>query len=150
MKKVITIKVNLRYEERIYSQFRKEYVTFETYDDVILCHTSSFLYDDDLDVCSNHSVEEFCSDLVRKIAECDSCRLTSFLFLTEEKYKSAKLMCANKFLSFLANSVSIILNRIFKENLLVYETEDFSERCYYDKYDKYYIDISTPISVTIK
>lgn len=147
MKKVITIKINLRYEEKIYSQFRKDYVTSETYDDVVLGHTASFVYDDDMDFRCSHSVDEFCSDLARKIVECYSCRLTSFLIMTEEKYKSAKLMCASKFLCFLENSVSIILNRIFKEDLLMYETEYFSERCYYDKY---YIDISTPISVTIK
>lgn len=147
MKKVITIKVNLCYEERIYSPFRKDYVISKTYDDVVLGHTASFVYDDDLELRSNHVVNEFCSDLARKIVECDFCRLTSFLIMTEENYKSAKLMCASKFLAFLENSISVIITNILKENLLVYETEDFSERCYYDKY---YIDISTPISVTIK
>lgn len=147
MKKVITIKLNLCYQEKIYSQFRNEYVTTTFYDDVVVGHTASLVFDDGLLPTRCHMVEEFCSDLIRKIVENDSCRITSFLIMTEQRYKSAKLMCATKFLAFLENTVSCIINAIFKDDLLVYETEDFNERCYYDKY---YVDISTPISVTIK
>lgn len=147
MKKVITIKLNLCYEERIYSQFRNDYVITKSYDDSVIGHTATFLYDEDSGFNKIYCIDEFCSDLVRKIVEDDSCRITSFLIMTEQRYKSSKLMCANKFLSFLENSVSCIFHKIFKDDLISYETENFSERCYYDKY---YIDISTPISVTIK
>ena len=147
MKKVITIKVNLCYEERVYSQFRNEYVIIKSYDDVVIGHAASFVLNDELIPEKIHSIDEFCSDLVRKIVENDSCRITSFLIMTEQKYRSAKLMCATKFLAFLENTVSCVINKIFKDDLLSVETENFSERVYYDKY---YVDISTPISVTIR
>lgn len=147
MKKVITMKVNLCYEERIYSQFRNDYVITKSFDDVVIGHTSSIVFNDDLVPTRCHMVEEFCSDFVRKIVEDDSLRITSFLIMTEQKYKSAKLMCATKFLTFLENTVSCIINKIFRDDLLLFESQEFSEREYYDKY---YVDISTPISVTIK
>lgn len=147
MKKVITIKLNLCYQEKIYSQFLNEYVTTKSYDDVVVGHTASLVFDCELIPTRPHMVEEFCSDLIRKVVENDSCRITSFFIMTEQKYKSAKFMCATKFLAFLENTLSCIINAIFKDDLLVYETKEFNERCYYDKY---YIDISTPISVTIK
>lgn len=147
MRKVITIQLNLCYEERIYSRFRNDCVITKSYDDSVISYTAAFSYDKDSGFNKTYCIDEFCSELVRKIVEDGSCRITSFLIMTEQRYGAAKLMCANKFLSLLENSVSCILHRIFKDDLIAYETENFSERCYYDKY---YIDISTPVSVTIR